>query len=199
MPGSARQRPGTRLRPGRPYNYTSFSGPRDRHPPARPRMMWQTLDQPAPNASPAARRGCSTRCWATSGSRPQSLPRRTTCSTNRDRRGADRRAAHRLRRDREAPRARRRSTQRQGGGAAPPPGAVQPLRALFRRNRRICANASKRAGRHTRRDNICFDGTPASPTSPTPPTGASSIPSWCSTRTPRRRWRRWSKAASNSA
>ena len=65
-----------------PYNYTSFS---DREIVIRllGAPMWALLGTCAASGAPAARRACSSRCWATSGSSSAIRTCRTTCSTTR--------------------------------------------------------------------------------------------------------------------
>jgi hypothetical protein len=69
-------------------------------------------------------------------------------------------------------------------------GAVDRFKAFFEDTYDLRKRVQHELARHTRKDNICFDGHARVATSPTPPTGASNTPSWCSTRTPRTRWRR---------
>ncbi len=90
-----------------PYNYTSFS---DRE------IVIRLLGRGdcgscstscAASAAPAARRGCCSRCWATSGWSSAIPTCRTTCSTTRGAGSAGRRAAPPPERDREAQRRQR--------------------------------------------------------------------------------------------
>ncbi len=57
-------------------------------------------------------------------------------------------------------------------------GAVDRFEAHFERTAELRRRTLRVLGRHTRRDNIAFDGWRASPLTDAP-TGVSSIPSWC--------------------
>ena len=145
-----------------PYNYTSFS---DREIVIRllgARGLGACSTAARASAAPAARRACCTRCWATSGSCSAIPTCRTTCSTTRS--GARlliEALHHRLgeiekrrdaRRDARARRDGRRAARGRAQGRA-------ALRSTSSATSATCASARARVlARHTRKDNIKFDG-----------------------------------------
>ena len=137
-----------------PYNYTSFFRPRDRHPPARGGGLGGA--GPAPHRTRHRPLGAD----AVRGPRrhlggaPQPLPRGRPPHLARAPRRADRRARPPPQRDRQTPpgqrprhllvaRAREAVSTSSAGSTTPRAAARQCSKAL---------------ARHTRRDNICFDG-----------------------------------------
>jgi FAD/FMN-containing dehydrogenase len=138
-----------------PYNYTSFS---DRE------IVIRLLGAEAWRCSTAARRARHRPLGAHAlrgagrhlGGAAQPVSARTTCSTTRPPRRADRRPAPPPRRDREArARATRPSRWQPAGGGAR---RRRPLRRALRRHRRAARRVLRALVEAHPRDNICFDG-----------------------------------------
>ena len=122
-----------------PYNYTSFS---DREIVIRllGEEAWDALDELRERArAPAARRACSTRCWATSGSSRAIPTCRTSCSTTRSALRAARRG--------DAPPPAARSTSARADKADADAIAWATLLGAARKRRRRFENASSRETR----------------------------------------------------
>ena len=151
-----------------PYNYTSFS---DREIVIRllGAPLWDVLDELRGERAPAARRACSSRCWATSGWSSAIPICRTTCSTTRSAGGcSSRRCAS------AATRSRSGALDNARRAATPIPSATRTWRSSSARRARPSlrfervvprdrgAAGARRAARAARarrsKDNIAFDG-----------------------------------------
>jgi hypothetical protein len=63
--------------------------------------------------------------------------------------------------------------------------------SLFEDTYDLRKRVQRELARHTRKDNICFDGHARVSHVTDATDWRVEYPSWCSTRTPRTRWRRW--------
>ena len=130
--------------------------------------MWRSSRSCAASGAPGARRGCCSRCWATSGSSSAIRTCRTTCSTIRSARRllveALRHRLHEIEKRRARTRERTAADRERDAKVAQLDrrGAAPRSTGSKRRSSRDGGAAQARAcaccARHTRRDNVAFDG-----------------------------------------